>query len=102
MCLYLDQVYRDGWSTCSKCKGQDAYGKSLHRPDCFKKIVRSGTLTVVAADRPKTQAEENAYLLTAYRQALEEIANILKLPGSPCLLTATVEGVRKLKQRSDL
>jgi hypothetical protein len=40
MCAKLDTVARDGWSTCSKCDGKDAYGTSKFRPeDKQKKIL---------------------------------------------------------------
>lgn len=32
MCETIDKVARDGWATCSKCGGQDAYKKSQDRP----------------------------------------------------------------------
>ena len=39
MCPSLSGVARDGFSTCSICNGQDAYGKSQLRPFEFKKIL---------------------------------------------------------------
>ena len=37
MCTKLENVYRDGYSTCSRCGGRDAYGKSQDRPEHMKK-----------------------------------------------------------------
>ena len=40
MCTELAMVYRDGWSTCSKCGGRDAYGKSKERPPGKQKTLK--------------------------------------------------------------
>ena len=42
MCTELEQVARDGFSTCSKCGGKDAYGMNKDRPDKFKKQLQKG------------------------------------------------------------
>lgn len=41
MCEELQDVYRDGFSTCSICGGKDAYGKSENRPRDKRKTVKS-------------------------------------------------------------
>ena len=41
MCTTLDKVARDGFSTCSICGGQDAYGMSKDRPLSKKKTIIS-------------------------------------------------------------
>lgn len=40
MCMELESVARDGFSTCSKCRGQDAYGGSPVRPPEFLKKIK--------------------------------------------------------------
>ena len=39
MCTTLEGVARNMLSTCSKCGGQDAYGKSSERPEDKKKVI---------------------------------------------------------------
>lgn len=46
MCTELGSVLRDGWSTCSKCGGQDAYGRSPQRPVNMRKKIVSGAPNV--------------------------------------------------------
>jgi|GEM_PF-3057535 len=53
-------------------------------------------VTIEESPRPETEEEEKAYFLRAFRDALEEISYILRLPGSPDLVVDTVAGVRKL------
>ena len=40
MCEKIESVYRDGFSTCSKCGGKDAYGNSPERGKEFKKELK--------------------------------------------------------------
>ena len=39
MCTKLDGIARDGFSTCTICKGQDAYGGSIKRGEEFAKVL---------------------------------------------------------------
>lgn len=39
MCINLQSVFRDCFSTCSICGGQDAYGQSVNRPEDKQKTV---------------------------------------------------------------
>ena len=39
MCTKLKSVARDGYSTCSICGGQDAYGCSASRPASMSKVL---------------------------------------------------------------
>jgi len=39
MCLELEHVARDGFSTCSICGGRDAYGGAKSRPTNKHKVV---------------------------------------------------------------
>lgn len=41
MCTELEAVYRDRYSTCSKCKGKDAYGRSEERPKEYQKEIKT-------------------------------------------------------------
>ncbi len=56
-------------------------------------------LRIEEADRHETKEAEDAYLLTAYRKALERIAAALRLSGSPSLPTAVPEAVEKMVRR---
>ena len=58
-------------------------------------------MKIEEADRPATTEEEGAYLRASYRAALEEISQILKMPGSPSLLDVpkAVEGLMRNYQR---
>jgi len=56
---------------------------------------------LVESPRPETKEAEDAYFLGAYRKALEDISYLLRLPGCPCLISDTVEGVRKLIAEND-
>lgn len=51
---------------------------------------------IIPSPRPETLASEDAVLLRGYRAALREIVDLLKLPGSPNLITDSVKGVSDL------